>query len=182
MPSSYRPLRARSNAESAEVRRATARAEASTEQLERIDVREAVAERVAAWQPVADGNGVKLVTDPAAPAGPAGLRVALGTGHLEQILDNLLDNAGKYSPEGSTVQVALRGGELLIRDHGPGIPAADRPHVFDRFYRGATARAVPGTGLGLAIVRQTAELHGGTVRAANADDGGAVFVLELPAR
>ena len=56
-------------------------------------------------------------------------------------------------------------GELTVRDHGPGIAPADLPHVFDRFYRAASARGVPGSGLGLAIVRQVAESHGGTVRA-----------------
>ena len=71
---------------------------------------------------------------------------------LGRAVDNLLDNAAKYGGEGSVVDVALRGGELSVRDHGPGIPAADRPHVFDRFYRGATARGRPGSGLGLAIV------------------------------
>ena len=61
---------------------------------------------------------------------------------LGRAVDNLLDNAAKYAPEGSVVEVVLRDGELTVRDHGPGIPAADRPHVFDRFYRGATrARA-----------------------------------------
>ena len=63
----------------------------------------------------------------------------------------------------------------------PGVAAEDLPHLFDRFYRGASARGRPGSGLGLAIVRQVAEPHGGSVRAANAAGGGAEFVLELPA-
>src|SRR4051794_23819386 len=58
---------------------------------------------------------------------------------LGRAVDNLLDNAGKYSGDGTTVEVTLKGGELSVRDHGPGIAADDRPHVFDRFYRGATA-------------------------------------------
>ena len=66
-----------------------------------------------------------------------------------------------------------------MRDHGPGIPAADRPHVFDRFYRGATARGRPGSGLGLAIVRQVAETHGGTVEVREGAGGGSRFVLRL---
>ena len=64
-------------------------------------------------------------------------------------------------------------GEVVVRDHGPGFSAEDLPQVFDRFYRAADARGMPGSGLGLAIVRQTAEAHGGWVRAANAEDGGA---------
>ena len=100
---------------------------------------------------------------------------------LGRAVDNLLDNAAKYSPEGTVVEVGLRGGELTVRDHGPGIPAADRPHVFDRFYRGAGARGRPGSGLGLAIVRQVAETHGGTITVDEAPGGGALFALRLTA-
>jgi two-component system sensor histidine kinase MprB len=70
---------------------------------------------------------------------------------------------------------------LRVRDHGGGIDDEDLPHLFDRFYRGASARGRPGSGLGLAIVRQVAEQHGGGVRAANAPGGGAEFTLQLPA-
>ncbi|MDQ3677160.1 MAG: HAMP domain-containing histidine kinase [Actinomycetota bacterium] len=100
---------------------------------------------------------------------------------LGRAVDNLLDNAAKYSPEGSAVEVVLRGGELTIRDHGPGVPAADRPHVFDRFYRGATARGRPGSGLGLAIVRQVVQAHGATITVEEAPGGGALFKLRLAA-
>jgi two-component system sensor histidine kinase MprB len=100
---------------------------------------------------------------------------------LGRAVDNLLDNAAKYSPPGTVVEVGLRAGELSVRDHGPGIPAADRPHVFDRFYRGATARGRPGSGLGLAIVRQVAETHGGTIAVHEGAGGGSRFVLALPA-
>ena len=62
----------------------------------------------------------------------------------------------------------LDGGELTVRDHGPGIAEADRPHVFERFYRATAARSMPGSGLGLAIVLQVAEMHGGTVVAEEA--------------
>jgi len=100
---------------------------------------------------------------------------------LGRAIDNLLDNAAKYSPEGSVVEVALQGGQLSVRDHGPGIPAADRPKVFDRFYRGTTARGRPGSGLGLAIVRQVAETHGGSIAVFEGAGGGSRFVLTLPA-
>ena len=66
-----------------------------------------------------------------------------------------------------------------MRDHGPGIPPDDLPHVFDRFYRAASARGVPGSGLGLSIVRQVAEGHGGTVRAEIPADGGTLVRLHL---
>jgi two-component system sensor histidine kinase MprB len=101
---------------------------------------------------------------------------------LERAVANLLDNAAKFSPPGGIVEVSLYDGELSVRDHGPGIDPVDLPHVFDRFYRAASARAVPGSGLGLAIVRQTAEAHGGRVSVEAAQGGGTVFRLELPAQ
>ncbi|HEV7882956.1 MAG TPA: HAMP domain-containing sensor histidine kinase [Solirubrobacteraceae bacterium] len=100
---------------------------------------------------------------------------------LGRAVDNLLDNAAKYSPDGAPVEVELRAGVLTVRDRGPGIPADDRPHVFDRFYRGSGARGRPGSGLGLAIVRQVAETHGGTITVDEAPGGGARFELRLPA-
>src|SRR5207253_569256 len=99
---------------------------------------------------------------------------------LERAVANLLDNAVKWSPPGSRIEVRVAGGELSVRDHGPGIAAEDLPHIFDRFYRSAAARGLPGSGLGLAIVRQVAEAHGGTATADAADGGGTVFSLRLP--
>ncbi|HEY3576723.1 MAG TPA: HAMP domain-containing sensor histidine kinase [Gaiellaceae bacterium] len=98
---------------------------------------------------------------------------------MERAVWNLLENAGKWSGDGGSVEVSLAGGELRVRDHGPGFADEDRPLVFDRFYRSAAARSMPGAGLGLAIVREVAEAHGGTVEAANAEDGGAVVRLSL---
>jgi two-component system sensor histidine kinase MprB len=95
---------------------------------------------------------------------------------LERAVSNLLDNAAKWS---DSVEVRVTGGEVTVRDHGPGIAEEDLPHVFDRFYRAAAARHLPGSGLGLAIVRQVAVSHGGEVTAENAPDGGAVFRLQL---
>jgi two-component system sensor histidine kinase MprB len=98
---------------------------------------------------------------------------------LERAVWNLLENAGKWGGDGSSVEVALAGGELRVRDHGPGIEPQDRPLVFDRFYRSPAARAMPGSGLGLAIVREVAEAHGGTVVAEEAPGGGALLRLQL---
>jgi two-component system sensor histidine kinase MprB len=98
---------------------------------------------------------------------------------MERAVWNLLENAGKWSGDGSAVEVSLEEGELRVRDHGPGFSEEDRPLVFDRFYRSAAARAMPGSGLGLAIVREVAEAHGGTVAAENADGGGALMRLSL---
>jgi two-component system, OmpR family, sensor histidine kinase MprB len=98
---------------------------------------------------------------------------------MERAVWNLLENAGKWSGDGGSVEISLAGGELRVRDHGPGFADEDRPLVFDRFYRSAAARSMPGAGLGLAIVREVAEAHGGTVEAANAEDGGAVVRFSL---
>ena len=101
---------------------------------------------------------------------------------LERAIGNLLDNAAKWSPAGGEVEVVVRDGELTVRDHGPGIDDADRPYVFDRFYRSTTARGMPGSGLGLAIVRQVAEAHGGTVTAESPDGGGTLMRFRLNGR
>jgi two-component system, OmpR family, sensor histidine kinase MprB len=98
---------------------------------------------------------------------------------MERAVWNLLENAGKWSGDGGAVEVSLAGGELRVRDHGPGFADEDRPLVFERFYRSAAARSMPGAGLGLAIVREVAEAHGGTVSAENAHDGGALVRLSL---
>jgi len=98
---------------------------------------------------------------------------------LQRAVWNLLENAGKWGGDGSSVEITLAGGELAVRDHGPGIAAEDRPLVFDRFYRSSAARSMPGSGLGLAIVREVAEAHGGTVAAEEAPGGGALVRLRL---
>ncbi|WP_310717864.1 HAMP domain-containing sensor histidine kinase [Streptomyces lydicus] len=99
---------------------------------------------------------------------------------LERAVVNLLDNAVKFSPAGGSVEVRLSGGELTVRDHGPGIPQDELPHVFERFWRSPSARSLPGSGLGLSIVARTAEQAGGAVRLRSADVGGTEAVLTLP--
>jgi two-component system, OmpR family, sensor histidine kinase MprB len=95
-------------------------------------------------------------------------------------ISNMLDNAAKWSPPGGRVEVEADGGRVTVRDHGPGFSDGDLDKVFDRFWRADEARGKPGSGLGLAIVQRVAEEHGGTARAWNAPDGGAVVSLELP--
>ena len=99
---------------------------------------------------------------------------------LRRALANLLDNAIKWSPPDSPVDVSLAGSTLTVRDHGPGFTPADLPYVFDRFYRAPSARGVPGSGLGLSIVRKVAEEHGATAAAENAEGGGALVTLAFP--
>ncbi len=98
---------------------------------------------------------------------------------IARAVGNLLDNALKWSPDGSPVEVLCRSGDVSVRDHGPGIAAEDLPHIFDRFYRARAARSLPGSGLGLAIVAQVANEEGGSVAAVNAHDGGAIVTLHL---
>ncbi len=99
---------------------------------------------------------------------------------LERAVGNLIDNAVKYSPPGEPVAVRLQAGELTVRDQGPGVSAEDLPYIFDRFYRGADARARPGSGLGLAIVRQVATQQGGSITAEPVLGGGTLMRLRLP--
>jgi len=98
---------------------------------------------------------------------------------IERAVANLLDNAAKWSPQGGAVEVRVDGGQVTVRDHGPGIEDQDLPFVFDRFYRAPSARGMPGSGLGLAIVRQVAESHGGEVSAERAEGGGTRMRLRL---
>lgn len=99
---------------------------------------------------------------------------------LERAVVNILDNAVKFSPEGGTIEVRLTGGVLTVRDHGPGIPEDELPHVFDRFWRSPSARALPGSGLGLSIVARTVQQAGGEVTLARAAGGGTVATVRLP--
>jgi signal transduction histidine kinase len=100
---------------------------------------------------------------------------------------NLVDNAIKYSPDGTQVSVFViygkHGGTIVkVRDEGPGIPEEELPHIFERFVRGQRDKhASEGIGLGLAIAQATAKAHGGEISARNADTGGAEFIFSLPA-
>jgi two-component system phosphate regulon sensor histidine kinase PhoR len=121
------------------------------------------------------------------------LDVALGeisgnSEKLTQLFGNLLDNALKYSPPGANIVVEARaltaGGEVevVVRDTGPGIPEADLPHIFERFYRveKGRSRGSGGTGLGLSIVKHTAQLHGGRVWAESEVGKGTAIFVRLP--
>jgi signal transduction histidine kinase len=105
---------------------------------------------------------------------------------IGQVLDNLLSNALRHTPEGGTIRLLAReirdGLELVVLDSGPGITPEALPHVFDRFYRADSARGrdLGGSGLGLAIARSIVESHGGTIRAESNSGEGALFVVSLP--
>lgn len=162
---------------------ATARAESVTERVVPVSLIPAVAERVAAWQPVANAHGVKLVTE-CGSGGDDPPPVSLGAGHLEQILDNLLDNAidavGGPGAHGGCVTVTVAssdaGATLTVADHGPGMTPQERSRAFLRFSTGSQS----GTGLGLAIVHRLVTSNGGTVRLADTPGGGLTVALEFP--
>lgn len=99
---------------------------------------------------------------------------------LTRAIDNLINNAVKFSEPPLAIEVRLHEGRVEVADRGPGVPQQDLPHIFDRFFRATTARSAPGSGLGLSIVRQIAEAHDGSVHARNATGGGAVIGFEVP--
>ncbi len=145
---------------------------------EAIDLSQLMQESAALLQTRTDAREVQIST----PAG--GTEVEADRSSLLRVASNLLDNAIKYSAQGGTIHVDIRDeGQLValsVRDEGPGIPENDVPRVFERFYKGEASRSNPGTGLGLAIVKHIVRSHGGTVSAANASEGGAVFTVRLP--
>ena len=103
---------------------------------------------------------------------------------LLRVVSNLLDNAVKWSPTGSTVHVGTQDeGDLValwVQDEGPGIPEQDLPRVFERFYKGEASRATAGVGLGLAIVKHLVRSHGGTATVESQPGQGARFTVRLP--
>lgn len=147
-----------------------------------VDLLEVVEESVRAHEPSARQRDLTLRTtlDP--------VQVVGDRARLRRMCDTVLDNAVTYSPAGGEITVILRREErdavLVVRDQGAGIPQDDLPHVFERLYRGSNAvnGRIPGTGLGLSIALATAEALGGAATAANADGGGAVFTIRVPAR
>jgi two-component system, OmpR family, sensor histidine kinase KdpD len=111
--------------------------------------------------------------------------VALDEVLIEQVLINLLENAMKYTPPGSSLEVAAfeKDGMLTLEvaDQGPGLDPGDEERIFEKFYRGHTTKA-PGAGLGLAICRPIIQAHGGRIWAENRPGGGAVFRFTLPSQ
>jgi two-component system, OmpR family, phosphate regulon sensor histidine kinase PhoR len=119
---------------------------------------------------------------------PAIGRVLVDPLKITQVCENLIDNALKYTPRGSRIDLSahLRAGEveISVRDNGPGIPAADLPHLFERFYRvdKGRSREKGGTGLGLSIVKHIVQLHGGRVWVESEQGKGTAFFFTLPER
>jgi CheY-like chemotaxis protein len=132
----------------------------------------------------ADGCGVQVRLDPTSTV----CEVHADPDRLSQVVTNLLSNATKFSPRDSEVSVAIRqrGGavRISVRDHGRGIPADFKPHIFEKFAQADATNAgrKGGTGLGLSIAKQIMTRHGGTIGFEDAPGGGTVFHLDLPSR
>lgn len=148
-----------------------------------LDVDAVVAAAVERVEPLAQQVGVDLVSRP----GPAAVGVSGDERQLVSAMVNLLENAVKYSDRGSAVVVetSTAGGwvDVVVRDHGIGIPAKDLERIFERFYRvdRARSRETGGTGLGLSIVRHVATNHGGEVLVESQEGLGSTFTLRIPA-
>jgi two-component system OmpR family sensor kinase len=131
--------------------------------------------------PEASRRDIEVLVD-----APADLTVKVAPSAAALVVGNVLSNAVKFSPPGSQIRVQVTPevgtAVVAISDSGPGIPANELPHLFERFYRGSTARGsdVPGVGLGLAICRVLLEGQGGSIGVASPQAGGAVVSIRLP--
>ena len=161
-----------------------ARSESGTVPLrrERFDLGEVAVTTVNSFAQRADALGVDLELD-----APEPVEIDADRGRLTQVAVNLVDNALRHTPEGGsvTVEVRRRRGDavLSVRDTGTGIPFADLPRVFERFYvvDRSRSREHAGTGLGLAIAKHLVEAHGGTLVAESVYGRGATFTMRIPA-
>ncbi|MGB3714411.1 MAG: ATP-binding protein [Candidatus Promineifilaceae bacterium] len=151
--------------------------------ISRIDVIRLISQIVALMKPLADENIVELQVR----KGQASLKVLGDEDRLQQAVINLIENAIRNSPQGASVQVTAVVSEarvcISVTDECPGIPDADLPHIFDRFWRGdkSRGRGGGGSGLGLSIVKQIVDLHDGTIQVERLKSGGSRFSICLPA-
>ena len=184
-PPNLQPALASARAETARLGRiseallALSRSASTNVVRERIDASKVAADRHQAWEPVADESGVQLEL-----SAPEQAWVSAAPGALEQILDNLVDNALEVAPSGSHVQIVVQPtGEMIevhVVDEGPGLSDEQRKRAFDRFWRAPTAPP-GGTGLGLAIVAQLAASSGGRAELRSGPRGGIDAVVVLRA-
>jgi len=159
---------------------ALARAERRETAVSMVNVSEMVRDRADAWTELAAESGVTIDSDVA-----PGLRVLMSDGVLEQVIDNLLDNAVTASPDGGHVMVGASVSDssvqIVITDQGPGMPPDERQHAFDRFWRSQRSTPGEGSGLGLAIVHRLVTGAGGEVWLQPAPTGtGLRAVVDLP--
>jgi PAS domain S-box-containing protein len=147
--------------------------------LDDVDVAELARAALGSADPAAAAKRITLEYD-----GPQSLRTRGDATRLGQVFDNLISNAIKFTPDRGSVRISLgtEGGAVLasVSDNGAGIPPAEQPRLFERFFRSTSVRDVPGTGLGLTIVHAIVQAHGGTI-ACTSDSGGTTFTFTLPA-
>jgi signal transduction histidine kinase len=146
----------------------------------RLDLNEVARQAAEEARGRADAKDLELVVDANGP-----VPVDADRGRVFQLLDNLISNAVKFTPDGGTIEIRVRANDdacLEVCDTGIGFTAAEAVRVFERFYRTdrAVERQVPGTGLGLFIAAAIADAHGGRISAHPREGGGAVFKVELP--
>jgi len=161
-------------------------ADAGELRLERSPVHlpELVGQVVERFRPEAENQHIRLILNDLAEGSNA--YASIDGGRVEQILNNLLSNSLRFTPEGGlvSIELAYQDGWAVVRvaDNGPGIPEEALPRLFERFFRAdhSRSRAAGGTGLGLAIARRLALAHAGDLTAANRPEGGAEFTLRLP--
>jgi signal transduction histidine kinase len=145
------------------------------ENFEEVDLTEFVRKILADIAPLAHAADRDLELD-----SPGKVSAIVSASALEEAVRNLLDNALRHTPPGSTVSVSVRPGATIeVRDHGPGVPIDLREQVFEPFWS-AARKSEGGAGLGLAIVREAVQLQDGFVEIADANGGGAIFRLILP--
>nr|WP_316641073.1 DUF4118 domain-containing protein [uncultured Roseateles sp.] len=146
--------------------------------LEWQPIEEVVGSALQAMQPVLGGRQIDIALAPELPL------VQLDAVLIERVLCNLLENAAKYTPAGTSIKISAEAGEtdllLSVADHGLGLPAGREEQLFDKFTRGEKESSTPGVGLGLAICRAIMQAHQGRIWAETAAGGGARFVLSLP--
>ncbi len=157
---------------------AAAEAAGLRQRADRVDLADIATSAADLLRPLADDRGSTLSVD----ASPA---VVIGDAdRLHQIAVNLLANAIKFTPDQGSITITATSDQtsarLVVVDDGPGIPADDLPHVFDRFWRGANGDKATGSGIGLAVVTELVAAHHGTVTADNVATGGARFTVTLP--
>lgn len=149
------------------------------ERTETVDLRDAIKRRTSLWEAAAEESGKTITAD----VNNAPVEVSTVPGAVDQILDNLVDNALRHTPRGTAVRIVLEPDGpfhvMHVIDAGPGLSPEERDRVFDRFWRGQTD--TNGTGLGMAIVKHLTERSGGTVGVDAAADGGLDVAVRLPA-
>ncbi len=151
----------------------------------KVDFSALVRKVVAQFEPQAAIREISLVLDPSPPP-QDDFWAEIDPGRVEQIINNVLTNALRYTPQGGHIYLRLKAAKdtisLQVQDSGPGIPEEALGHIFERFYRAdkARSRSDGGSGLGLAIASQLARVHRGNLTAENHPQGGACFTLTLP--